>query len=191
MLKKRSIPNMLTAFRLIAVPFFVAAYFLLPNATGAVVALTIFVLASLSDWLDGWLARKWQVESSWGKCFDPIADKVLVIAALFMIVWQEGQVLLPAMLIALREVVVSGLREYVANTHGELNVSHIGKAKTTLQMLAISIFVIIPALPLHVALWLLDGPAIIFMWVVAALTVATGLDYLRKAMPYLRNTSDK
>lgn len=186
MIKKQSIPNMLTAFRLVSVPFFVAAYFIEPSSKGAVVALTIFILASASDWFDGWLARKWQVESNWGQCFDPIADKVLVITALFMIVWQEGQVLLPAILIALREVIVSGLREYVANIHGKLDVTHIGKAKTTLQMLAISVFIIIPALPLHIALWLLDGPAITFMWAVAGLTVISGLDYLRKAMPYLR-----
>ena len=189
MLNKKNIPNALTLFRLMAIPFFVWAYFIVPTSTGALVALIIFLLASLSDWFDGYLARKWQVESTWGQCFDPIADKVLVITALFMVVWQEGQVLLPAIVIALREVIVSGLREYVAGVHGNLKVSHMGKLKTTLQMLAISVFIIIPALPLDMALWLLDGPAIIFMWGVAIFTAFSGLDYLRKAMPYLKNAS--
>ena len=184
-INKQNIPNLLTFSRLLAVPLFVAAYFVLPTAYGAIVALVILLAAAATDWLDGYLARKWQAESDWGKCFDPIADKVLVLTALFMIVWQDGAVLLPAIIIALREVIVSGLREHVARLNGQLAVTSFAKIKTTLQMLAISVFVIIPALPLHTALWLLDGPAIIFMWLTAAVTIITGLDYLFKAIPYL------
>ena len=186
MFKKQYIPNILTGLRLSAVPFFVGAYFLLPSVTGAYVALAIFLLASVTDWFDGYLARKWQAESAWGKCFDPIADKALIITALFMVVWQEGQVVLPAIVITLREVIVSGLRIYVAAAHGQLNVSHLAKVKTICQMVAISVFIIIPALPLDMALWLLDGPAILLMWVAAILTGISGLGYLRKSLSYLK-----
>lgn len=183
---KKNIPNLLTFFRILAVPLFVACYFL-PNAKwGAILAFTIFAAASITDWFDGFLARRWKVESALGKCFDPIADKLIVLVALYIVVWQDGAVLLPAVIIASREVVVAGLREHLAAQNVKLHVTFLAKIKTTIQMAALSAYIILPALPVRWAIEIMDGAGIWLMWTAAVLTAITGIEYTVKALKHFK-----
>ncbi len=185
---KKNIPNILTFMRIALVPLFVICFFLPNPQIGSILAFIVFIIAGTTDWLDGYLARKWKVESDIGKCFDPIADKLLVLVSLYVVVWQEGALLFPAIIIAGREIIVSGLREHLANSNIKLNVTPLAKIKTAVQMAAISIFIILPALPSSMALVIMDGLGIWAMWIAAALTVFTGVDYVVKAFEYFKKS---
>ena len=139
---KWTIPNILTVGRLLAAPgvAIMFLYFTRPYADWF--ALVLFVLAALTDFVDGYLARAWKQESKIGAMLDPIADKAMVIIALLVITGFSGMnpwILLPATLILFREVFVSGLREYLGDTAGTLKVTNLAKWKTTLQMVAIAV----------------------------------------------------
>ena len=177
----RQIPNALTLGRIGLIPLFVGACYWPQPKAGAVAAFTLFFLASITDWFDGWLARRWDAGSDLGKCFDPIADKLLIVTALFMLPRLNGLYLLPALLIAGREIFISGLREYLAGQRIVLHVTGLAKWKTALQMLAIGLIVLSPAVAYLVAPVLL-----LLLWGAAALTWVTGWDYFRKAWPHLR-----
>ncbi len=137
-----NIPNLLTLLRLLAAPgvALMFLYFTRPYADWF--ALCLFVLAALTDWLDGYLARTWKQESKLGAMLDPIADKAMVVIALMVIIgfssWSAWLVL-PATMILFREVFVSGLREFLGDTAGTLKVTKLAKWKTTAQMIAISV----------------------------------------------------
>jgi len=137
-----NIPNILTLLRLLAAPG-VAVMFLYFNRPWADwFALILFVTAALTDWADGYLARKWQQESKFGAMLDPIADKAMVVIALCVITGFSGMnpwILLPATLILFREVFVSGLREFLGDTAGTLKVTILAKWKTTAQMIALAV----------------------------------------------------
>ncbi|KJZ19148.1 CDP-diacylglycerol--glycerol-3-phosphate 3-phosphatidyltransferase [Loktanella sp. S4079] len=137
-----NIPNILTILRLAAAPG-VAIMFLYFNRPWADwFALVLFVVAALTDFLDGYLARLWKQESKLGAMLDPIADKVMVIIALMVIAGFSGMnpwILLPATLIIFREVFVSGLREFLGDTAGTLKVTKLAKWKTTAQMIGIAL----------------------------------------------------
>jgi len=183
-------------------------------------ALTLFVIASLTDWLDGYLARAWKQETKLGTMLDPIADKAMVIIALMVIVGFSSMspwLVLPTTFILFREVFVSGLREYLGDTAGTLKVTALAKWKTTAQMVAISVLFAQGIFEhylgmsiigmdgelvgqildgkiedVHGLKWKLAGMdwtgrlGLWLLWLAAALTLVTGWDYLRKAMPYLR-----
>lgn len=183
---KKTIPNLLTFSRILAVPVFVGCFYLPSEKYGALAAFTVFVLASITDWFDGFLARRWHAESALGKCFDPIADKLIVLVALYIVVWQDGAVLLPAVIIAAREVIVSGLREHLAMQKIKLNVTFLAKLKTTVQMVALSAYIILPALPVRYAVEIMDGAGIYLMWTAAALTALTGAEYTYKALKHIK-----
>jgi len=137
-----TVPNLLTILRLLAAPA-VAVMFLYFNRPWADwFALTLFVVAALTDWLDGYLARAWQQETKLGAMLDPIADKAMVVIALMVIVGYSSMspwVVLPATFILFREVFVSGLREFLGDTAGTLKVTALAKWKTTTQMVAIAV----------------------------------------------------
>lgn len=137
-----NIPNILTLLRLLAAPG-VAVMFLYFNRPWADwFALILFVTAAVTDWADGYLARKWQQESKFGAMLDPIADKAMVVIALCVITGFSGMnpwILLPATLILFREVFVSGLREFLGDTAGTLKVTNLAKWKTTAQMIALAV----------------------------------------------------
>ncbi len=139
---KMTIPNILTILRLFAAPG-VAVMFVYFNRPWADwIALVLFVLAALTDWLDGYLARTWKQETKFGTMLDPIADKAMVIIALLVIVGYSSMspwLVLPATAILFREVFVSGLREYLGDTAGTLKVTKLAKWKTTVQMIAIAV----------------------------------------------------
>jgi CDP-diacylglycerol--glycerol-3-phosphate 3-phosphatidyltransferase len=136
-----TIPNILTIFRLIAAPGVALAYVFLLRPYADVLALGLFILASLTDYLDGYLARKWNQTTKLGTMLDPIADKAMVVIALVVIVGVGGMdplIVLPTAIIMFREVFVSGLREFLGDTAGTLKVTKLAKWKTTVQMVAIA-----------------------------------------------------
>jgi CDP-diacylglycerol--glycerol-3-phosphate 3-phosphatidyltransferase len=198
-----ALPNALTILRVLLVPVFAIA-FVLPGDVARLIAFGIFVIAGVSDWLDGFAARKLKAGSDFGRMLDPIADKVLVAVALMMLV-AEGDVrqfdlgtseglrsllrLVPALIILSREILVSGLREFLAGTKVSVPVTAIAKFKTAIQMIAIGAMILTPVADRFVpGVPALTYAAIayILLWVAAALTVYTGVIYFRTGMAHLR-----
>ncbi len=135
-------PNILTVLRLFAAPGVALLFLYFTRPWADWFALILFVLAALTDWLDGYLARSWKQETKFGTMLDPIADKAMVVIALLVIIGFSSQsqfLLLPATIILFREVFVSGLREFLGDTAGTLKVTKLAKWKTTVQMVAISV----------------------------------------------------
>ena len=188
-----ALPNLLTYGRIAAVPLVAACLFGVTIFEAGLwlrwVALTIFILAALTDWLDGWAARAYGEQSSLGKMLDPIADKLLVGACLLMLAADttiRGWSLWAAFVILCREILVSGLREYLAELRVSVPVSRLAKWKTTLQLVAIGFLLAGPAgdevLPAttHIGLTLL--------WTAAVLTLYTGFDYFRAGLLHIVNS---
>jgi len=188
-----ALPNLLTYGRIAAVPLVAACLFGVTIFEAGLwlrwVALTIFVLAALTDWLDGWAARAYGEQSSLGKMLDPIADKLLVGACLLMLAADttiRGWSLWAAFVILCREILVSGLREYLAELHVSVPVARLAKWKTTLQLVPIGFLLAGPAgeeiLPgtTHIGLTLL--------WTAAVLTLYTGFDYFRAGLLHIVNS---
>ena len=173
-----SLPNLLTLSRIFVIPALIAAFYLdYPIANW--VALGLFVSAAFTDFLDGHLARSRGEVSGLGRFLDPVADKLLVASALLMLVHVDGiagWTILPALIILCREILVSGLREYLAELRVGLPVSKLAKWKTMVQMIAIGFLIVgeagwsaVPVTDIGVA----------GLWLAAALTLLTGYDYLR------------
>ena len=145
-------------------------------------AVVLFTLAAASDWVDGYLARRMQLVSPLGRMLDPIADKLLVGAVVVVLAWDRsfsGLDLIPAVAITLREIFVSGLREFLGPMNVTVPVTKLAKWKTTVQLVAIIAVLLEP---------LLTGLALVsdlVLWLAGILTVLTGLDYLAKSWPYL------
>ncbi|MGJ8615302.1 MAG: CDP-diacylglycerol--glycerol-3-phosphate 3-phosphatidyltransferase [Sulfitobacter sp.] len=139
---KWNLPNILTLLRLVAAPGVAVMFLYFTRPYADWFALALFVMASVTDWLDGYLARAWKQETKLGAMLDPIADKAMVVIALMVIIgfssWSPWLVL-PATVILFREVFVSGLREYLGDVAGTLKVTVLAKWKTTLQMVAIAV----------------------------------------------------
>ena len=137
----RKIPNILTIGRIIIVPFFVLAFYL-PGFYGDLTALILFIVASFTDFLDGMLARMLGEESKLGELLDPIADKIIVATALILLV-MDGTIrhyeVIAAIIILTREILISGLREFLAKGKIKLPVSNLAKLKTVLQMVSIAL----------------------------------------------------
>ena len=185
-----NIPNLLTYARIVAVPIIVLCFFVEGRLQSSDFArwagFWIFVVASITDYLDGYLARIWNQTSNIGRMLDPIADKLLVAAVLLLLAADQtiaGGSLWAAITILCREILVSGLREYLAALKVSVPVTRIAKWKTAIQMIAIA--------------FLLAGPAgdkimpyitelgIVLLWVAALLTFYTGYDYFRAGLKHL------
>jgi cardiolipin synthase len=176
-----NLPNILTLSRIVAIPLVVAAFYL-DQPAAAWTTFALFAYASLTDYLDGWLARRWSQTSDFGRFLDPIADKLLVAAILVMLVANGvlgGAEVVAVVLILIREILVSGLREFLADKNVGMPVSRIAKWKTAIQLLAI-------------ALLLLTGvvdnanlAGVVLLWAATVLTVYTGLDYLRVGLAHM------
>jgi cardiolipin synthase (CMP-forming) len=146
-------------------------------------AVTVFVVACITDWLDGYLARIWDQQSALGRMLDPIADKLLVGAALLMLVHDNtigGWQIWAAVIILSREILVSGLREYLAELNVKVHVSQLAKWKTTMQMVALGILIAGPAAEKLIPGLLMFGTGV--LWIAAGLTLFTGYDYLKAAI---------
>ena len=195
-----ALPNILTIMRIVLVPVFALA-FVLPGDIARLVAFVVFCIAGASDALDGLAARKLNAGSEFGRMRDPIADKILVAVALMMLV-AEGSFrpvnltmnltgllrLVPALIILAREILVSGLREFLAGVKVSVPVTVFAKFKTALQMVAIGAMILTPLsdkfLPDAAALSY-SAFAYGLLWVAAALTVYTGWIYFRAGLRHL------
>ena len=183
----RKIPNILTVGRILIVPFFVLAFYL-PGFYGDLTALVLFIIASFTDFLDGMLARLLGEESKLGELLDPIADKIIVAAALILLV-MDGTIknyeVIAAIIILTREILISGLREFLAKRK-ELNlpVTSLSKFKTFIQMFSIAM--LLTGETGNKIINFQDYNAqtigIILLWIAAFLTLYTGYDYLRKGI---------
>lgn len=181
-----NLPNALTLSRIVAIP--VVCLLLLPDTPwGAWLALGVYIAACVTDFLDGYLARSWQQQSSFGRMLDPIADKLLVASLLLMLVGIDrlsGVHILPAAVILCREITVSGLREYLAELQVGMPVTRLAKWKTAIQMVAIGFLVLGDAGPEF-------GPltptfiGVYGLWAAAVLTLITGFDYLRAGVRHV------
>ena len=193
MLKK--IPNILTIGRILIVPFFVLAFYL-PGFYGDLTALILFIIASFTDFLDGMLARLLGEESKLGELLDPIADKIIVATALILLV-MDGTIknleVVAAIIILTREILISGLREFLAKGQINLPVSNLAKLKTFLQMFSISI--LLSGDTGNKILNFQDYNAqtigIIILWLSAFLTLFTAYDYLRKGIDHAISEDNK
>lgn len=183
-----SLPNVLTYARILAVPALVACMLLLKGDTARWAAFVLFVAAALTDWLDGYLARAWEQQSTLGGMLDPIADKLIVGAALMMLVYDNtinGHSIWAAIVILSREILVSGLREFLAELNVKVHVTQLAKWKTTVQMVALAVLLAGPA-----AEKIYPGVTAVglgLLWVAALLTLLTGYDYLKAAVRHAIN----
>ncbi len=174
-----SLPNLLTYGRIAAVPLVVACMYWPQVDTMRWTAFGLYAAAAVTDFFDGYLARAWSQQSALGRMLDPIADKLLVAAVLFMLVSDRtiaGITVLAAIIILCRELLVSGLREFLAGLEVSIPVSAVAKWKTTAQLLALGFLICGPAgdkvLPHN------TGIGITLLWIAALLTIYTGWDYL-------------
>jgi len=193
MLKK--IPNILTIGRIIIVPFFVLAFYL-PGFYGDLTACVLFVIASFTDFLDGMLARMMGEESKLGELLDPIADKIIVATALILLV-MSGTIkhyeVIAAIIILTREILISGLREFLARGQIKLPVTNLAKLKTFLQMIAI-VFLLTGETGnkiLNFQDYNAQTIGIILLWLSAFLTLYTGYEYLRKGIDHAMSEDNK
>ncbi len=187
-----NLPNMLTYGRIIAVPLVVLCFFLEGRLQSSDFArwsaFGIFVVASITDYFDGYLARAWQQQSNIGRMLDPIADKLLVSTCLLLLAADTdrtiaGWSLWAAIIILCREILVSGLREYLAALKVSVPVTQLAKWKTAIQMVAIAALLIGPAGDKILPYWTQTGIAL--LWIAAVVTLYTGYDYFRAGAKHI------
>jgi cardiolipin synthase (CMP-forming) len=175
------IPNLITIARIFAIVPIIALV-MSGDANLRLVALILYVVAAASDWLDGYLARKWNQTSPLGRMLDPIADKLLVGLLIAALAWDgslSGLDMIPVLAILFREFFISGLREFLGNTKVVLKVTQLAKWKTTVQLVALAIVLLERIVP---GLGLVSD---IVLWLAGILTVWTGAQYLRASWPHL------
>jgi len=192
---KIKIPNYLTIGRIIIVPIFVVSFYL-PGFYGDIIPFALFVIASFTDFLDGLLARMYKEESRLGELLDPIADKIIVAAALILLVMNgtiKNYEVIAAIIILTREILISGLREFLAIGRIKIPVSNLAKYKTFLQMFAIS--TLLTGDTGNKIINFQDYNAqtigIILLWLSAFLTLYTGYEYLRKGIDHAISEDEK
>jgi len=183
-----SLPNLLTLARIAMIPLIVALMYF-PSDLFRWAALLVYTAACVTDYYDGKLAREMGTVSPFGRFLDPIADKLLVAAVVVMLVATgdvSGSSLLAAIVILCREILVSGLREYLAELRVPMPVSNLAKWKTAVQMVAFGVLIVSQALP---ELFLPTiGTAL--LWIAALLTLVTGYDYLMRGLRHMREESE-
>ena len=185
---KLKMPNILTIGRIIIVPIFVLTFFI-PGFFGDLIPFFLFALASFTDYLDGLLARMFKEESKLGELLDPIADKILVAAALILLVMNgtiKNYEVIAAIIILTREILISGLREFLAKGKIKLPVSNLAKLKTFLQMISIALLLSGETgnKILNFEEYNAQTIGIILLWLSAFLTLYTGYEYLRRGIDH-------
>ena len=181
-----NLPNVLTYARLLAVPVVAGCLLWTDEFWMRWLALGIFIAAAVTDFFDGYLARAWGQQSSLGRMLDPIADKLLVAATLLVLVHDRMIVswsLWAAIVILCREILVSGLREFLAELHVSLPVSTVAKYKTTLQLVALGFLIAGPAGDAIVPV--VSEAGLVLLWIAALLTLYTGWDYMRAGIKHV------
>ena len=192
---KLKIPNILTIGRIIIVPVFVLTFFI-PGFFGDLIPFFLFALASFTDYLDGLLARIFKEESKLGELLDPIADKILVAAALILLVMNgtiKNYEVIAAVIILTREILVSGLREFLAKGKITMQVTSLAKMKTLIQMTSIAILLTgdIGNKIINFQDYNAQTVGIILLWLSAFLTLYTGYDYLRRGLDHAISEDNK
>jgi len=191
---KLTVPTMLTLLRILMIPVLVLVFYL-PYQWTNFASAAVFAIAALTDWLDGWIARRYHQYSAFGAFLDPVADKLMVAVALFLIVQGHPTPWMAfwAAVIVGREIAVSALREWMAilGQQATVNVAAIGKIKTIVQMVALLclLYSVTPEKPPRPAAWMGDPIFRIGDWLLAAaalLTMWSGYGYLRAAWPYFK-----
>lgn len=185
-----SLPNLLTLSRIAIIPVIVALFFV-GAGWAAWATCALFALAAITDYFDGYFARTRAEVSMIGKFLDPIADKLLVSAVLFLLVAfgrLQGVSILPAVLILLREVLVSGLREFLAGINVGVPVSRLAKWKTTIQMVALGVLIVDKAAP---AALMLPTVGAVGLWLAGILTLVTGWDYMRAGWSHMQGPPER
>ncbi len=184
-----NIPNLITVLRVLLIPIFIVLFYM-PYHWSFMATSSVFAFAAATDWLDGYLARRLEQSTPFGAFLDPVADKLMVAVALVLLVQEHGNawLTLPAAVIIGREIVVSALREWMAEigARAHVAVSNLGKWKTAAQMLAL---VILLANPPTLTFWVFTGYGLLL--VAAGLTLWSMMNYLRAAWPHLRYTVEK
>ncbi len=187
-----SVPNLLTYGRILAIPAVVGLLFWPREDWVRWIALVIYIIAAITDYFDGYLARAWHQQSAIGRMLDPIADKLLVASCLLMLAADAtiaGLSLWAAIIILCREILVSGLREFLAELKVSVPVSKVAKWKTVAQLVAVGFLIAGPAgevvLPGTIAF------GIFLLWVAAVLTIYTGWDYFRSGIRHLVDEDER
>jgi len=185
---KLKIPNILTIGRIILVPVFVISFYL-PGLLGDLIPFFIFLLASFTDFLDGVLARLFEEESKLGELLDPIADKIIVAAALVLLVMNQtiqNYEVIAAIIILTREILISGLREFLAKSQISMPVTGLAKFKTFIQMFAIALLLTGESgnKIINFQDYNAHSIGIILLWMSAFLTLYTGYDYVKKGIDH-------
>jgi cardiolipin synthase len=180
-----NLANILTLSRILVIPPIVALFFFFEQDWARWAAFALYALACVTDFFDGYVARSMNMVSALGRFLDPIADKLLIAAIILMLVavgGLTGAVVVPGLIILLREITVSGLREFLAEVRVGMPVSNLAKWKTTIQMLAFGFLLVGPASPDLVPSQLIGE---VLVWIAAALTLVTGFDYLRAGLRHM------
>ena len=183
-----SLPNILTYARVAAVPLVAALLFWPREPWARWTALAIFVAAAVTDFFDGYLARAWSQQSSLGRMLDPIADKLLVSAVILMLAANQtisGVTLWAGIIILWREILVSGLREYLAELRVPVPVTAVAKWKTTAQLVALGFLIAGPSGEAVLPGSTMAG--IVLLWIAAILTLYTGWDYMKASYDHVGN----
>ena len=189
------IPNILTIGRIIIVPIFVLTFFI-PGLFGDLIPFFLFILASFTDYLDGLLARFFKEESKLGELLDPIADKIIVSTALILLVMNntiKNYEVIAAIIILTREILISGLREFLAKASVSMEVTSLSKLKTFLQMLSIALLLTGESgnKLINFQDYNAQTIGIILLWLSAILTLYTGYDYVRKGIDHVISEDNK
>lgn len=185
-MKNITIPNFLTLFRIAVIPAVVGCLFW-HHPLSEILAAFLFTLACITDFLDGYMARTLDQTTSFGAFLDPLADKLLISSSLLMLAGTHkitGFHLIAACIILCREILVSGLREFLANVHVVMPVTKLAKWKTSVQMIAIGLLILgnpLPYIPFPFM-------GLVGLWIAALLTLMTGYDYVRHHLHYLLET---
>ena len=192
---KFKIPNILTIGRIIIVPFFVVSFFL-PGFYGEIIPFLLFLLASFTDFLDGLLERLYKEESKLGELLDPIADKIIVSAALILLVMNgtiQNYEVIAAIIILTREILISGLREFLGKVQVQMPVTSLAKVKTFIQMFSIAILLTGETgnTIINFENYNAQTVGIILLWLSAFLTLYTGYDYVRKGIDHIIAEDEK
>jgi CDP-diacylglycerol--glycerol-3-phosphate 3-phosphatidyltransferase len=181
-----NLPTLLTWARIVAIPLIIGLFYLpLEPATRNLTATVLFVAVALTDWADGWLARRLNQTSSFGAFLDPVADKFLICAALLILLYLKRVDAMVAFIIVGREIAISALREWMAHIGASRSVAvhMLGKVKTATQMVAIPFLLYDDALfgVIDTRLW-----GTVLIWIAAVLTIWSMVYYLQKALPEIR-----
>ena len=185
---QKATPNILTSFRCLSA-LIVPLLIIYGDEIGAKLAPIIFIIAGITDYFDGYFARKFNVISNFGKIIDPVADKMLVIGTLFALssesFFNYHYTFIPAFIIILREIFITGLREQVSKDKINLNVSMLAKWKTTIQLIACSSYLVWRSDSFFFKSIFVEYTCIFLLWIAAFITVITCYDYLKKVWEHL------